>query len=62
MELAGPAGRLRIAAAIDEDVPEGSVFVPYAYAGVDLNRLGAPTGAGLKVRAARATAPAGAKV
>ena len=49
MELAGPAGTLRLPAALDVEVPEGSVFVPYAHAEVELNRLGAPAGAGLKV-------------
>jgi len=49
VELAGPAGTLRLPAALDVEVPEGSVFVPYAHAEVELNRLGAPAGAGLKV-------------
>ncbi len=57
VELTGPAGSIRVPAAADASVPAGSVFVPYAYAEVELNRLGAPTGAGLRVRAARATAP-----
>jgi len=33
------------------------VFVPYAYAEVELNRLGVPSGAGLRVRASRVAAP-----
>jgi len=30
------------------------VFVPYAHRDVELNRLGSPAGAGLRVRASRA--------
>jgi hypothetical protein len=30
------------------------VFVPYAFPDLDLNRLGAPSGAGLRVRVTRA--------
>ena len=61
--LAGPGGSLELPVALDDAVPEGAVFVPYAFANVDLNRLG---GAGARVRvaraaaAARAPAPAGA--
>jgi NADH-quinone oxidoreductase chain G len=57
LELTGPAGSVRVPAAADASVPAGSVFVPYAYAEVELNRLGMPTGAGMRVRAVRATAP-----
>jgi NADH-quinone oxidoreductase chain G len=62
VELKSASGALRLPAAIDDGVPEGSVFVPYAYAEVDLNKLGAPSGAGLKVavRATRVTQPTGA--
>jgi NADH-quinone oxidoreductase chain G len=60
VELSGPSGRLAIAAAIDDSVPPGAVFVPYAYPGVELNRLGAPRGAGLRVGVTRAHAPQGA--
>jgi NADH-quinone oxidoreductase chain G len=62
VELKGPAGAIRLPAAFDASVPEGSVFVPYAYAEVDLNMLGVPSGAGLKVavRAAAVTQKAGA--
>jgi predicted molibdopterin-dependent oxidoreductase YjgC len=56
VELAGPAGSVRVPGAIDADVPAGSVFLPYAYAEVELNRLGAASGAGLRVRASRAAA------
>jgi NADH-quinone oxidoreductase chain G len=55
IELEGPAGRLQLPSAADEGVPVGSVFVPYAYAEVELNRLGAPNGGGLKVRAGKVT-------
>ena len=57
VELAGPAGALVLPAVIDDSVPAGSVFVPYAHRAVSLNRLGAPSGAGLRVRA-RKSAPA----
>jgi len=60
IELASGAGTVRVAAGVDASVPTGSVFVPYAYAEIELNRLGMPTGAGLKVRAARV--PAGETV
>jgi NADH-quinone oxidoreductase chain G len=56
VELAGPSGRLRLAAASDDSVPPGAVFVPYAFAGVDLNRLGVPAGAGLRVGARKVEA------
>jgi hypothetical protein len=39
-------------------VPEGAVFVPLGHADVELNRLGAPAGAGLRVRASKSGAPA----
>jgi len=58
VELEGPAGRLALPVTLDASVPAGSVFVPYAYAGVELNRLGAPVGAGLRVKARRAAAMA----
>jgi anaerobic selenocysteine-containing dehydrogenase len=56
LELTGPAGTIRVPGATDSDVPAGSVFVPYAHAEVELNRLGIPSGAGLRVRASRAAA------
>ena len=56
LELAGPAGAIVLPAVIDDSVPAGSVFVPYAHAEVELNRLGAPSGAGLRVRASRVMA------
>ena len=58
VELAGPAGTLRLPVTIDASVPPGAVFVPYAYAEVELNRLGAPMGAGLKVRVSKSGTPA----
>jgi predicted molibdopterin-dependent oxidoreductase YjgC len=57
VELTGPAGSLVLPAAIDDAVPAGSVFVPYAFAEVELNRLGAPSGAGLRARVRRAAVP-----
>jgi len=53
VRLATASGQVELPAALDESVPEGSVFVPYAYAGVELNRLGAPANGGMKVRASR---------
>ena len=53
VELAGPSGAIRVPFASDPSVPVGSVFVPYAYAEVELNRLGAPSRSGLRVRATR---------
>ncbi len=58
LELSGPGGSLLLPAAADEDVPPGAVFVPYAHREVELNRLGAPMGAGLRVRVRR-DGPAG---
>jgi NADH-quinone oxidoreductase subunit G len=61
LELTGPGGCVTLPAAADEDVPPGAVFVPYAHREVELNRLGGPTGAGLRVTARRArTGGAGA--
>ena len=62
VELAGPAGAVTLEAAIDDAVPPGSVFVPYAQRGVRLNALGAPGAGVFAVRARRASAaqPVGA--
>ncbi len=62
VELAGPAGTLTLPYEIDDSVPANAVFVPYAYAEAELGRLGAPQGAGLrvKVRKVAATAQVGA--
>jgi predicted molibdopterin-dependent oxidoreductase YjgC len=49
--LEANGGSLTLPAEPDEDVPPGAVFVPYAYSGVELNRLGIPTGTGLRVTA-----------
>jgi predicted molibdopterin-dependent oxidoreductase YjgC len=57
LELTGPSGSITVPSAVDASVPAGSVFVPYAFAEVQLNRLGAPTGAGLRARARRAAVP-----
>jgi predicted molibdopterin-dependent oxidoreductase YjgC len=54
VEIEGPGGSLTLPARIDAEVPRGSVFVPYAYAEVELNRLGAPSGSGLRVEARKA--------
>jgi predicted molibdopterin-dependent oxidoreductase YjgC len=54
VELEGPAGSLRLPAALDDTVPPGCVFVPYAFPDVELNRLGSPAGAGLRVTARKA--------
>ena len=56
VELTGPAGTLSLPLELDDSVPAGAVFVPYA--GAELNRLGAPSGAGLRVDLQRAAAPA----
>jgi len=60
VELGGPAGSATFAVEIDDSVPPGAVFVPSA--GSETNRLGVPTGAGLRVTARRAgaTTPVGA--
>jgi predicted molibdopterin-dependent oxidoreductase YjgC len=63
LELMTESGRLALPFILDDGVPRGAVFVPYAYAGVELNRLGMPEGPGLRARArrvagARAGAPA----
>ncbi|MFI5371100.1 MAG: NADH-quinone oxidoreductase subunit NuoG [Candidatus Eisenbacteria bacterium] len=51
--LEGAAGQVTLPVALDDAVPVGSVFVPYAQRGVELNRLGMPASAGLRVRARR---------
>jgi NADH-quinone oxidoreductase chain G len=56
--LAGAAGSLTLPFELDDSVPAGAVFVPYAYAAAEINRLGAPRGAGLRVQLARAAAGA----
>jgi NADH-quinone oxidoreductase chain G len=54
--LTGTAGSLELPIAIDDAVPPGSVFVPYAQAQAALNRLGAPSSPGWRVRVTRAAA------
>jgi len=56
VELSGPAGSLTLPLELDDSVPAGAVFVPYA--GAELNRLGAPSGTGLRVGLKRAAAAA----
>ena len=58
LELAGPAGRITLPAALDASVPAGSVFVPYAYPAVELNRLGLMASAPTRVKARRVAAMA----
>jgi anaerobic selenocysteine-containing dehydrogenase len=52
--IEGPAGALVLPVRLDDSVPAGSVFVPYAHAEVELNRLGAPAGPGLRVNVRKA--------
>ena len=52
-------GSIELPAATDDAVPPGSVFVPYAHAQVQLNRLGAPSGGAWRVRVTRAAQPVG---
>ena len=54
VRLEGPAGALELPVELDDAVPAGSVFVPYAHAAVELNRLGGPAAAGLRVSARKA--------
>jgi predicted molibdopterin-dependent oxidoreductase YjgC len=54
LELGGPSGSVTLPVEIDDAVPLGAVFVPYAFQEAQLNRLGSPAGAGLRVRARRA--------
>ena len=56
IELSSAGGALTLPLELDDSVPAGAVFVPYA--GAELNRLGAPSGAGLRVDLKRAAAPA----
>ena len=62
LELSGPGGSITLPAELDDSVPAGAVFVPYALPGAGLNRLGMPVGHGLRVNvrkvalAAKATA------
>ena len=49
LELTGPGGVLTLPAGLDDSVPSGAVFVPYAYEAAAVNRLGMPKGAGLRV-------------
>src|SRR6185295_15216422 len=58
VELGGPAGAIALPVELDDSVPPGAVFVPYAYAEAELNRLGAPSGAGLRVKVRKVAATA----
>jgi NADH-quinone oxidoreductase chain G len=57
LELTGPSGSLVLPLEIDDSVPAGAVFVPCALV-EELNRLGAPAGAGLRVRIRKVAATA----
>jgi formate dehydrogenase major subunit len=56
LELAAGPGRIVLPVQIDDAVPRGAVFVPYAFPEVEINRLGFPEAAGRPVRARRAAA------
>ncbi|MCE9626656.1 MAG: NADH-quinone oxidoreductase subunit NuoG [Candidatus Eisenbacteria bacterium] len=56
VELTGPAGPAVFAVEIDDSVPAGAVFVPAA--GAELNRLGVPSGGGLRVSARKSASAA----
>ena len=56
IELAGPSGRVRLAAALDDSVPAGSVFLPYAFPGIEINRLGVTGDGAVQVAVTRAGA------
>ena len=58
--LEGPAGSITLPVELEDSVPAGAVFVPYALGAEGLNRLGMPGGSGLRVRARKSsvTAPA----
>jgi len=60
IELKGAAGMLALPLELDDSVPAGAVFVPSP--GAELNRLGAPEGAGMRVslRKVGAAVPVGA--
>ena len=60
VELTGPAGTITLALEIDDSVPAGAVFVPYA--GAELNRLGMPGTTGLRVTARKSAVAAAAGV
>ena len=56
VELAGPAGTLQLPFEMDDSVPAGAVYVPYALVEGGLGRLGAPAGAGLRVKVRKVAA------
>jgi NADH-quinone oxidoreductase chain G len=57
IELKSTAGAITLPVKLDDSVPAGAVFVPCAPAN-ELNRLGAPKGAGLKVSLRKVAAAA----
>ena len=60
VELVGALGSFTLPVVLDDSVPPNAVFVPSP--GAELNRLGVPGGAGLRVQVRRAAAPATATV
>ncbi len=54
--LEGPGGSLSLPVELEDSVPPGAVFVPYALGAAGLNRLGMPSGSGLRVKVRKATA------
>lgn len=54
--LEGPSGEITLPVELEDSVPSGAVFVPYALGAQGLNRLGMPSGSGLRVKARRAAA------
>lgn len=49
IDLTGTGGTVTLPVEIDDSVPAGAVFVPYAYTDIELNRLGTSKGAGLRI-------------
>jgi predicted molibdopterin-dependent oxidoreductase YjgC len=58
LEITGPGGSVSLPAELDDSVPAGAVFVPYALPGAGLNRLGMPSGSGLRVKVRKTAAAA----
>lgn len=58
VEITGPGGSISLPAELDDSVPAGAVFVPYALPGAGLNRLGMPSGNGLRVKVRKTAAAA----
>lgn len=56
--LEGPGGAITLPAELEDSIPAGAVFVPYALGAMGLNRLGMPSGAGLRVKLRKAAVAA----